>query len=52
MDEGFLKQVQQDAEKIRNLSDIQKARLDRDTDWNGYRMRAYEFPDKGQRVAG
>ena len=43
-EETFLRQARQDAEKLKNLSDVQQRRLQQETDWRGYRMRGYEFP--------
>jgi len=45
-DEAFLRQARQDAEKARKMSEAARRRLESETDWGGYRMRGYEFPDR------
>ncbi|WP_343608764.1 hypothetical protein [Novosphingobium sp.] len=49
-DQTFLRQAQQDAENLKKLSESTKRRLDSETDWNGYRMRGYEFPQRVMRM--
>lgn len=49
-EQTFLRQAQQDAEKLRKLPEETKRRLDSETDWTGYRMRGYEFPHRVVRM--
>lgn len=49
-DEAFLRQARDDAERIRSLPSSEQDRLNRETDWRGYRMRGYEFPEENTRL--
>jgi len=46
VDDAFHKQAEKDAQKVRDLPEDIRQRLDRETDWSGFRMRGYEFPAK------
>lgn len=49
-DDAFLKQAREDADLVKGLPDSAKERVDRETDWSGYRMRGYEFPSKQKAI--
>jgi hypothetical protein len=49
-DDAFIRQARQDAEKLGKRSEETRQRLNAETDWNGFRMRGYEFPDRRDRA--
>ena len=40
--EDVLRQAHEDAERIRQLPPIDRERLDRETDWSGFRLVGYQ----------